>query len=83
MTKPIYKIEELLELGFQELAGDKLDDGEFYKWWVFYKNDSELHITYEYSKEGVFSKGYLEFNGGTLKGTPITKKDIERLILLM
>ena len=83
MKKPIFTIEELTALGFQEIDGDMLDDGGSYKWWAFYKNDNELHITYQFLNDKTFELGYIEFNGETLKGREITKKDVEFLIELM
>ena len=83
MKKELYSSEELQKIDFQELPGSTHDDGGYYTWWVFYKGDSELHITYEYNHDGVFESGYIEFNGEQLKGREITKRDVEFLIELM
>lgn len=83
MKKELVTIAELKELGFQKLTSEKLDDGGFYRWWVFYKNDSEIHLTYEYSKDEKFETGYLEFNGQVLKGRELTIKDLKFIIEIM
>ena len=83
MKKQILTISELKELGFQEIQGDTLDDGAFYRWWVFYKNDCQLHITYEYDENGEFKTGYVELNGESLKGKEQTVNDLKFLIELM
>lgn len=83
MKKELVSIAELKELGFQELPGDNLDDGGFYRWWVFYKNDNEIHLTYEYNSDNKFEKGYLEFNGEVLKGRELTIKDLKFIIEIM
>ncbi len=83
MKKPILEMPELKELGFQFLGKEDLEEGDFYRWWVFYKGDSEIHITYEFSKKLVFIGGYVEFNGESLKGRELTKSDIQLLIELM
>ena len=83
MKKEIFTIAELTTLGFQELQGDKLDEGGYYTWYGFYKNESEIHITYEYGQEGAFDLGYVEFNGEVLTGREITKSDVEFLMELM
>ena len=83
MKKELATIAELKELGFQELTGDNLDRGGFYRWWGFYKNDSELHLTYEYNSDKKFEKGYLEFNGEVLKGRELTIKDLKFIIEIM
>ena len=75
--------EEILKLEFQEIAGDTLDNDGYYRWWAFYKNNSELHLTYEYNANDEFILGYLEFNGKQLKGREITVEDINFLIELM
>ena len=83
MKEPIFTIEELTALGFQELDGDMLDDGGSYKWWAYNKNNNELHITYQFTNKSEFEVGYIEFNGEQLKGREITKKDVEFLMELM
>lgn len=83
MKKPILTDNEFLSLGFQSLDGEELDHGEYYKWWVLYKNDNELHVTYEFNNKGELSLAYVEFNGEKLKGRELTKKDIEFLIEIM
>lgn len=83
MKEPIFTIEELQNLGFQEIPGDILEDGDYYHWWVFYKGDCELHITYNYTVKGKFNSYYVEINGALLQGRKITKKDVEFLIELM
>lgn len=83
MKEPIFTIEELQNMGFQELEGDTLDNDDYYHWWVFYKGDCELHITYSYTAKGKFRSFYVEMNGEILQGRKITKKDVEFLIELM
>lgn len=83
MKKPIFTIDELKKLLFVEIEPGQLDHGEYYRWWAFHKNDSELHITYEYSARHQFLLGYVEFNGEKLKGREITVEDIKFLIELM
>ena len=83
MKKQKLTIYELKEFGFQEKQGDTLEDGGFYRWWVLYKNDCELHITHQYHKNKKFETGYVEFNGETLKGRELTANDVKFLIELM
>lgn len=83
MKKELLTPEELLQLEFQEIAGDTLDNNGYYRWWAFYKNNSELHLTYEYDANDTFLLGYFEFNGEQLKGREITIEDINFLIELM
>lgn len=83
MKKQILTISELKEFEFQEIEGDTLDDGGFYRWWVFYKNDCEMHITYQYYENRKFETGYVELNGETLKGRDLTVNDLKFLIELM
>ena len=82
MKKELISPENLIKQFWQEIEGDKLDNG-YYRWWVFYKNDSELHITYEYDSNGNFLSGYIEFNGEALKGREITLLDIQLLTEIM
>ncbi|MCK8143179.1 hypothetical protein MW871_14915 [Flavobacterium sp. I-SCBP12n] len=83
MRKILIIPENLLEMGFQKLKGDDFDCGGFYTWFAFYKNGNELHITYEFDKDGNFTNGYVEFNGEVLKGREIKEQDIKFLIELM
>ncbi|WP_300977417.1 hypothetical protein [Flavobacterium sp.] len=83
MKKEILPINELLEIGFQEIPGDTLDDYGYYRWFAFYKHENEIHITYEYSQNGQFNTGSVEFNGEELKGRELTKQDINFLIEIM
>ena len=83
MKKAVLDVEDLYDLGFVYQGKEYLDYRDFYEWWVIYKGDSELHITYDYDKHGVFQRGTIEFNGEQLKGRDIQKKDVELLIELM
>lgn len=83
MKKAVLDVEALNDLGFVYQGKEYLDYRDFYKWWVIYKGDSELHITYNYDKYGVFQRGTIEFNGEQLKGRDIQKKDVELLMELM
>lgn len=44
----ILNVEELEELGFQELEGDTLDEG-YYRWWKLEPSCAPFNITYEYN----------------------------------
>lgn len=83
MKMHILSIQKILELGFKEVPGDKLDRGYYYRWWNLQKNDCELNITYEFNSENKVTNAYADFNGEKLKGRLITLKDIETLIKLM
>lgn len=84
MKNPILTLAELKQLGFQIIDEKQpLDNGDYYNWWVLYKNDNELHITYEYDSKDCFTKGYVELNGEVLKGRELQKSDVEFLIELM
>ena len=83
MKKAVLELEELNELGFVYQGKEYLDDGDFYRWWSFRKNESEICITYEFSSKYEFTGGTIEFNGEQLKGCEIQKKDVEFLIELM
>ncbi len=48
MKMHLLSIMKIVELGFKELKGDKLDNNEYYRWWQIKKNDCELDITYEF-----------------------------------
>jgi hypothetical protein len=74
---------KIVELGFKELKGDKLDDNGYYRWWRLEKNDNDLTITYEFDNTKKVKHAYVEFNLGQLKGKIITLADIETLIKLM
>lgn len=74
---------KIVDLGFKELKGDTLDNGDYYRWWKLDKNDSNITITYEYTKEGKCLEGYIEFNGEKLKCKILTKQDINLLIEIM
>ena len=81
--KQYFTIEWFANAGFKELKGDTLDNGDYYRWWQLDKNDSNITITYEYTKEGKYLGGYVEFNGEQLKGKILTKEDIKLLIEIM
>ena len=83
MKQPLFTPEELKELGFQELQGDELDNKDYYRWWKFHKNDSDLYVTYLYSSKNEFQLGYFEFNGSLLNGRPVTKSDVKLLLEIM
>ncbi len=83
MKKQLLTEMGLKTLGFSELIGDKLDDGGYYRWWKFSKNDSDIIVTYEYDSKNKFITGHIEFNGSTLQGREITIKDLTLLIELM
>jgi hypothetical protein len=83
MKKPILELSEIKSLGFINKGNHDLDDGEFYRWWSFTKNDSEISITYEFNKKFDFLTGSIDFNGEELKGRTLTKKDIQLLIEIM
>ncbi|MBF2024351.1 hypothetical protein [Flavobacterium psychrophilum] len=83
MTKPILEQSELEDLGFNFKGRLPLDNGDFFRWWSFRKNDSEIHITYEFNKKDEFISGYVDFNCEKLKGRLLTKKDIQLLIEIM
>lgn len=83
MKKPILSLDELKELGFACLGKEPLDCGDFYRWWSLKKNDSEIHITYEFNAKYEFTSGYIEFNGEILKGRELTTEDLKLLIDIM
>ena len=83
MKKQMLTETEFKVLGFSELIGDKLDSGDYYRWWEFRKSESNIIITYEYNYKDEFINGYVEFNGEILKGREITIKDITFLIEIM
>ena len=83
MKKPILSLDELKELGFAYLGKEPLDCSDFYRWWSLKKNDSEIHITYEFNANYEFTSGYVEFNGETLKGRELTTEDLKLLIDIM
>ena len=83
MKKPILSLDEFKKLGFQHIGKEPLDNGDFFRWWSFRKNDSEIHITYEFNSKFEFVSGYVDFNCEKLNGREITKKDIQLLIEIM
>jgi hypothetical protein len=83
MKKPILTLKELKELEFTYNGKHPLDDGDFFQYWSFRKNDSEIHVTYEFSENWIFSNGFVDFNSEKLKGKELTKSDIEFLITIM
>lgn len=85
MKKPILTLDEITQLGFQQIGGNELldQDGSYYNWWFYYKGDSQIHITYQYDPNDKFTVGFLEINGEILKGRELQKSDIELLIELM
>ena len=80
MKKPVLQLEKIIELGFISKGKEYLENGDFYRWWSFKKNDSEIEITYTFNDKFEFIHGYIEINGETLKGRDLTKKDIIMLI---
>ena len=83
MKKPVLKLEELSELNFISLSKEYLENGDFYRYWSFRKNDSEIQITYEFNSKFKFINGYVDFNCEKLNGREITKEDIKLLIEIM
>ncbi|MES2238885.1 MAG: hypothetical protein V4497_01370 [Bacteroidota bacterium] len=83
MKKEILNPSELIALGFVELQGDELDNKDYYRWWKFHKNDSDLYLTYQYSSNNEFQLGYFEFNGSLLNGRQLTKDDVKLIIEIM
>lgn len=83
MKMHLLSIMKIVELGFKELKGDKLDDKGYYRWWQLEKNHCELTITYEFDNNKKVTHGYVEFNGEQLQGKIITLANIETLIKLM
>ena len=83
MKTEIFTIEELLAFGFKKQGQGELDNDDYYTWYSFRKNYSDITITYEYDKNEKFISGHVDFNCETLKGRTITKKDIQTLIEIM
>ena len=83
MKMHLLSIKKILELGFKELQGDKLDDFGYYSWWKLQKNECEIAITYEYNNENKVTHAYVDFNESPLKGKIITLEEIETLIKIM
>lgn len=83
MIKPVLEQSELDDLGFNFKGRLPLDNKDFFRWWSFRKNDSEIHITYEFNSKNEFISGYVDFNCEKLKGRQITKEDIKLLIEIM
>jgi hypothetical protein len=83
MTTEHLTIEELTKMGFKELEGEALDNNGFYRWWGLQKNDSELHVTYEYNNGNKMTNAYLEFNGAALGKKNFSSIDVKILIELM
>lgn len=83
MEKEIFTIEELLSMGFQEKAGDELDNDGYYRWWRIIKHHTSIDITYEYDSNGKFTTGYVDIGDHTLNGRPVTKSDVELLLEIM
>jgi len=83
MKKPILELTELIDLGFICQGRNNLENGDFYRWWSYHKNDSQIDITYEFNSKFKFISGYVDFNCEKLKGRELTKKDIELLIEIM
>jgi hypothetical protein len=83
MKKPVLEQSELEDLGFNFKGREFLDNRCFYRWWAFRKNDSEIHITYEFNSKNQFVNGYVDFNCEKLNGREITKEDIKLLIEIM
>ena len=51
MIKPVLEQSELDDLGFNFKGRLPLDNKDFFRWWSFRKNDSEIHITYEFNSK--------------------------------
>ena len=83
MKKPILELKDLSELNFISIGKEPLENGDFYRWWSFRKNDSEIQITYEFNSKFEFINGYVDFNCEKLKGRELTKDDIKLLIEIM
>lgn len=85
MKKPILTLDELTQLGFQQIGDKELLDqeGTYYKWWVLYEGESQIHITYEYDANDNFTSGYIEINGEILTGRELLKSDINLLKEIM
>jgi hypothetical protein len=83
MKMHLLSIMKIVELGFKELKGDKLDNNGYYRWWQLEKNHSSLIITYEFDNNKKVTHAYVEFNGEQLQGKIITLSDIETLIKIM
>lgn len=80
MKTEIFTKSELLAFGFRKQGQGELDDGDYYTWYSFRKNYSEITITYEYDKNQKFISGHVDFNCETLKGRLLTSRDIKTLI---
>lgn len=83
MKNPILNEQELLEFGFKEHKKGMLDNGDFYTWYSYRKNNSEITITYEYESNRSFISGYVDFNCEKLSGRELTKKDLQMLKEIM
>jgi hypothetical protein len=83
MKKQILRLVEFRNLGFEYQGTRPLDNDDFFRWWILKKNDSELHITYEYNSRSEFTGGCVDFNCEKLQGKELKKKDIEFLIRIM
>ena len=70
--------EELQTLGFEELNGDKLDDGDYYRWWRKKFGDLELDITYSFNQDHQPIELCVELGGNELRKN-ITREDILQL----
>ena len=75
--------DEIIGLGFIFLGKFPLEKGDYYNWYRLQKNDSEIHVTYEFSANDKFENFIFEFNGEELKGREIKKSDVELLIEIM
>lgn len=73
----------LLEIGFIDQGKHELDEGDYYRYWVFSKNDSEIQVTYEYNSKNEVTAKIIDFNGQTLKGREIEFKDLLNLISIL
>ena len=73
----------LIEIGFIYQGKHELDEGDYYQYWVFSKNDSELSVTYEYNSKNEVAAKIIDFNGQSLKGREIEFKDLLNLISIM
>ena len=73
----------LLKAGFIDQGKHELDEGDYYRYWVCSKNDSELSVTYEYNSKNEVTVKIIEINGQTLKGREIEFKHLLNLISIM
>lgn len=73
----------LIEIGFVYQGKHELEEGDYYQYWKFNKNYSEIQVTYEYNSQHEVTVKIIEFNGQSLKGREIVFKDLLNLISIM